>query len=151
MRCRSASACGPSTDRGVGEPSMFFLGGMPGARLGRAAVVTLIAPQSVSRLPGGQERLVRAHFRRAPRCESGSLPQPLIGISYRPQSFLSWQSSKLCPRRDSPAHPAAPSLILFLATGPPCIPGRSTHVLDPSGGGVGALPLPSSPRCRLRP
>jgi len=28
---------------------------MPGLRLGRAAVVTLIAPQSVRLLPGGQE------------------------------------------------------------------------------------------------
>jgi len=31
-----------------------LLGGMPGVRLGRAAVVTLIAPQSVSRLAGGK-------------------------------------------------------------------------------------------------
>src|SRR5260370_7201928 len=86
MRCRSASACGPSTDRGVGEPSMFFAGGMPGLRLGRAAIVTFIALRSSSRLPGGQKRKARAHSHRAPRYESGLLPQPSIGISYRHQS-----------------------------------------------------------------
>ncbi len=53
IRCRWASACGPSTERGVGESCMFFAGGMPGLRLGRGAVVTLIALQSASWLPGG--------------------------------------------------------------------------------------------------
>src|SRR5207247_10947023 len=58
--------------------------------------------------------MARARFHHAPRCESGSLPQPLIGISYRHQSSLSWRSSKLCPRRDLPAHLGAPFPILFL-------------------------------------
>ena len=43
MRCRSSSACGPSTDKGVREPCMVFSGSvMPGSRPGRAAVVTSI-------------------------------------------------------------------------------------------------------------
>ncbi len=76
MRRRSSSACGPSTDKGVREPCMFRSGWRSGRRPGRAAVVTSI----------------KARFRRARRCGSGWLLQPAIGISYRPQSFLSWPS-----------------------------------------------------------
>ncbi len=38
--CRSASACGPSTDNGVGDSCMFLEGGTPAFNPGRAAVVT---------------------------------------------------------------------------------------------------------------
>src|SRR5260370_35183066 len=40
IRCRSSSACGPSTDKGVREPCMFRSGWLSGFRPGRAAVVT---------------------------------------------------------------------------------------------------------------
>src|SRR6266849_3325771 len=92
--------------------------------------------------------MARAHFHRAPRCESGLLPQPSIRISYRRQSSLSWRSSQLCLRRGSPARPAAPSLILFLEANPRCIPVRDTPRCAPSVGRDRALPSQSSPRCR---
>src|SRR5258706_175191 len=94
--------------------------------------------------------MARARFHRAPRCESGLLPQPLIGISYRHQSFLSWLSSKSCPQRGSPARPAAPFPILFLEAGPPCIRVRDTPRCAPSAGRARAPPSPSSLRCRFR-
>ena len=79
--------------QGSQRACMVFAGRLAGSSPGRAAVVTSF----------------RARFRRAPRFESGWLPQPVIGIFYRRQSFLSWPSLKLCPQHAAPADPAAPS------------------------------------------
>ena len=76
---------------------------------GRAALVTVTAPQSTSQPTGGQELKVKARFRRAPRCESEWLPEQSTGISYRHQSAQSWPPSILFLPRDPPRHPAAPS------------------------------------------
>src|ERR1700745_537223 len=64
--CRSASACGPSTDRGVGDSCMSLEGGIPESKPGRAAMVTFrhlaVRFPAGRRLPNGLGRIFAALF-----------------------------------------------------------------------------------------